>query len=140
MKKLTLLALIALGFCSDSGISGVDQAFIVKKFKPNATIDSYIIDVDANGDCPRLEMDVNGIQVGFPDTINEQTTFAYADDEYFEEGNTRILKGQNDTSTDFELTFDGDEIYTIRISYRCAIAGDPDCVTTTYDCSGPLVD
>ncbi len=145
MKKLLLLCMVGLTFCSDDGQNGVDQAFITEQFELSSASNPTILDVDESNDCPRLVMDSSDsetFQIKFAGSTNppeDQITFAYADDVYKLDGQKHILKGINDTDTTFEITFDGDAIYSIRIDFRCKIAGDPDCITTVYDCSGPLV-
>lgn len=145
MKKLLLLCIVGLSFCSDEGKNGVDQDFITEQFQLSSASNPTILDVDATDDCPRLEMDSTDkktFQIRFAGNNNppeEQTTFEYADDVYKQDGEKHILKGINATDTKFEITFDGNEIYTITIDFNCANAGDPDCSTTTFDCSGLLV-
>lgn len=144
MKKLLLLCVLGLTFCADDGKNGVNQAFITEQFLLSDASNPTVLDVDETDDCPRLEMDSGNkktFQIRFAGTNppEEQTTFAYADDVYKEDGEKRILKGINETNTTFEITFDGNEIYTILVDFNCANAGDPDCSTTTFECSGVLV-
>lgn len=147
LKSIPVLFFATLAFfgCNDA-ITGVDLTYIVSKFDLDDTTNPVILNIDNEGVCPKMEFDSTNTETFFvrtaPDSPNDsQARFEYATTRYDESGSNRILQGDNDEDSSFELTYDpGLKTYRLKIEYTCTASDGTSCVNASYDCTGPLIE
>ena len=143
-KLILFFFIFGIVHCEDVMV-GVDQDFIEDSFDLPTSQNPTIIDVDEDDVCPRFEFNSSNensffLRIGDGNPIDLIALFQYDTTEYLVDIDDRVLRGENSSTSTFELRYNPEtSLYTMIVDYNCtADLETENCTNTNFNCSGPL--